>query len=389
MLTLKEAEELLNSCLPAKKKIFLPPEEALGSVLAEDIIDPRPSPPAPRALMDGFALSSALAASRRGRLAVAGMALAGEPQKTLVPQTAMEIATGAILPLGADAVVAYEEACRQGHEVELSFLPLSSHHVEQTGAQHAAGAVVLDAGTELKAPAIAALASAGRDKAPVWARPKVALLATGDEILPLGIPAAGHQVYASHGPAMVSALRKKGYDAQASLCRDEPESLAKAMEKNLLQSEVLLVTGGISKGRADRVPSTLAALGAEIIFREIAVRPGKPFLFARCGDKAIFGLPGQPQSALITFFRLVLPWLEKSQGKHVLPGRRYLKKGLISSPAEGWTWFVPVQESEEGLVPAASASSGDWGALARSDGFVEVPAPVPQDAPLPFYPWGH
>jgi molybdopterin molybdotransferase len=287
--------------------------DALGRVLAADLIAGRALPPFDDAAMDGFA---ARAADLPGVLPIHGAIAAGHPAAgPLPPGTAVRIATGGALPAGADCVVMREDADDRGDRVGLPAAAPGAH-VRRAGEDVAPGQRVLSAGVALDPGAIGLLAALGRGVVEVGRRPRVAILPTGDELVALGAAPGPGQRIESNGWALAAQVREAGGlpDVRPT-APDEPAALAGALA--LDDVDVLLTSGGVSVGDRDHVRAALEARGVAIDFAKVAMKPGKPILFGTAGRALVFGLPGNPVSSMIGFELFVRPALRRLQGARV------------------------------------------------------------------------
>lgn len=309
----------------------LPPErvplrEALGRALAEDLLAPRSLPPFDNAQMDGYALRAADAPRAGARLRVSLEIFAGDPPGAdLRPGTCARVFTGSPLPAGADAVEMQEQVERQGAWAVFRRRAEVGRFVRPAGADVREGAVALRRGSPVDPGAVGLAAGLGRAELAVYRRPRVALLATGSEIVPVGQPAGPGQIVDSNSHTLAAAALDAGAVPQLlPLARDDRASLAAALAA-ARGADVVVSTGGVSVGKKDLVRAALRAAGARLDFWRVAMRPGKPVVFGSWGRAAVFGLPGNPTSAWVTFELFVRPALRALAG---LPG-----SGRLSLPA--------------------------------------------------------
>jgi len=324
MLTVAEALDSILTTVRRLPAVGLPLEEALGLVLAEEIISEDDSPPFDKALMDGYAVRAEDVRSGQARLRVIEEVTAGRlPQKTLGPGEATRIMTGAPLPAGADAVVPIEEtragdATGELPEVVIDGAPVTAGtNVLPRGAATKRGDRVLSSGRRLRPQEIGALAELGRATIQVYRRPRVAVLATGDELVTPGEKPGPGQIRNSNEPMLAAQIRAMGADAvPLGIARDERTHLRERIEAGL-SCDMLLLSGGVSAGKLDLVPSELEAAGVQQVFHKIRMKPGKPLWFGileqqRAGDREpaegstesrppcyVFGLPGNPVSSMV------------------------------------------------------------------------------------------
>jgi molybdopterin molybdotransferase len=397
LLTPAQAETLIEqhlACLPIES---LPLTQVAGAVLRENIYAERDQPPFDRVAMDGIALASAAAASQ-ARLRVAACQAAGDPPQTLAdPQSCIEIMTGAVLPRGCDAVIPVEQVQRQGDVAEIGRKPVQPwQNVHRRGSDCRQGALLLAAGTRLSPPEVAIAAGAGMARLRVSAQPMIVVISTGNELVEPGDVIEPHQVRRSNAYGITAALRQHGYTRVADdHVRDDEAELAERLGFHLRTHDVLILSGGVSMGRMDLVPQVLAKLGVSLVFHHVAQRPGKPMWFgvAESGP-AVFALPGNPVSTLVCLSRYVLPALRAAMGQAAGEAPRI----ALTEPVEvkaPLAFYMPVKLRHDdwgrtSAQPRPTNGSGDFTALAGTDGFVELP-PGPNTFPkgfvARFYSW--
>ena len=315
MAPLLSIEEALGRVLARAQPLEperVPVADAAGRVLAEDVAARVDLPSFPSSAMDGYAVR---AADTPGRLPVVFRIAAGIPaDRPLGPGEAMEISTGGAVPEGADTVVPVEVVVESDNNVEIADVARPGAHVRGVGGDVQAGAALLPAGTILGAAQLGALVAAGVDEIVAGRRPRVVVLSTGTELRPPGAQLGPGQIYESNGPMLAAALATSGAAVEriGPVVDDEAE-LRAALERGLA-ADVLVSSGGVSVGPHDLVRRLLSELGFEEDFWGVAVRPGKPIAFGARGATLVFGLPGNPVSALVAVELFVRPALLALQG---------------------------------------------------------------------------
>jgi len=373
----------------------LPPVEAdlgdaAGRILLEEVRADRDQPAWDKALMDGFAVVAADVASRRP-LRVGATIAAGADPESLAPLArgeAARIMTGAPLPPGADAVVPVEQS-REGAapgQVHLDGPVRPGDHLARRGDDVRAGETLLESGDLLGGAEIGTLAACGRTRVRVGGEPRVAVLATGDELVPPGEPPAAGRLRNSNGPMLEALARRAGAAVRnLGIARDEPKALRAAVEEGL-QADALILSGGVSMGLYDLVGGVLRDAGAEVLFERVAIRPGKPFTFARRGATLLFGCPGNPVSSYVIFQVFVRPALRRL-ASHPRPEWTPIPARLAAPVRQrpGREGFVQVRARwREGRLeadPVPTSGSADLVSCARgnalaifSSGVAEFPA---------------
>ena len=290
---------------------------AAGRVLATDAVSGVDLPPFDSSAMDGYAVRSA---DTPGRLPVRARVAAGVPAaRALTRGEAMAIATGGVVPAGADAVVPLEAVVERDNEVEIDRRVGQGDHVRPRGGDVGAGEVVVSHGTRLGPAQVAALAAAGLDRVAVTRRPRVAVLSTGTELRRPGEPLGPGEVYEANGVLLTTSLVSAGAEPQRLSAVPDEEAAHRTALAKALEADVLLTSGGVSVGPHDLVRRTLAQLGVEEVFWGVAVKPGKPLAFGVRGASLVFGLPGNPVSSLVGFELFVRPAVLALQGASI-PG---------------------------------------------------------------------
>lgn len=378
--TVSQAHHLVLEHAAPLPAVEVPLEDLSGRILAAPVRADRDHPPFHRVAMDGIALRFS-DLEENDLFVEQAFQPAGSPAATLgnTSDACVRVATGSVLPQDADTVVPVEhlEEVEPGSWRVVNPPPRSGANVHARGTDIPEGAIVLAPGSKLDANALGALATFGIVSASCARRPSIAILCTGDEIVPPDQTPAPHQIRASHPAALRTALLRAGYPcATPVLVGDGPGELERALA--LVPSvDLLLCTGGVSVGERDLVPLALVAAGYQQKFHGVAMKPGKPLWFGTAPDgRSAFGLPGNPVSALVSLVRFVLPHLRARQGSLACdPG---IRLPLETAPApDARTRFLAANlvETENGtrLRLARHNGSGDLPGLVHTDGFAEIP----------------
>ena len=349
---------------------------AAGRVLREPALSRVDLPPFASSAMDGFAVR---ATDTPGSLPIAFRVAAGDAAPGGLPSgAAAGIATGAAVPEGADAVVPVEHVIDRGDQVEVPEGVRSGQHVRPRGDDVHEGDVVADAGTRLGAAQIGALAAVGVAEILCSVRPRVAVLATGSELRPAGEPLAHGQIYESNRAMIGAALRPTGAQVELLPVVADDEGAHRAALELGLEADVLVTSGGVSMGPHDLVRRIAADLGVEEVFWRVAVKPGKPLSFGTRGETLVFGLPGNPVSALVGSLLFVRPALLKRQGvERVGLDYAYGRTAVALRRNPERDEFVRVRRSaqEDGVVlePVSGQESHMIVRAASADALVHVP----------------
>lgn len=340
-------------------------------ILAENVPADRDYPTVPRSARDGFAV---VAEDLPGELKVIGEVRAGEIFTGSVARgQAVEIMTGAPMPDGADAVVMVEHTTRDGNRVVIERTHKSGDNFNPRGSGVHSGDLVIQRGTRLGFAEIAMLATVGRDTISVYKKPRIAILATGDEIVGVNETPKPFQIRNSNAWSMaVQAKRAGGDPVVLPVARDNYESTRALVEQGLT-CDFLLLSGGVSAGKYDIVEQVLADLGAEFFFTRVLVQPGQPLVFGRARDKFFFGLPGNPASTMVTlevFARAAIELLGGALEARLSIMQTRLSREFRQKP--GLTRFLPAFVSPDGshVDPLFWTGSGDIAAMVRSNAFL-------------------
>ena len=374
----------------------VPLAEAVGRVTAAKVVSTETSPNADLAAMDGYAVRAAdlrgASAAAPRRFAVTGAVAAGERPPPGATEGVVRVATGALLPAGYDIVLPHEEVTETGGAVAVTAPVAAGANVRRRGEDHRPGDVLLDAGRRIDPPHVLLLANLGRAQVAVVRRPRVAVLATGSELVEdLTAALQPGQVRNSNARYLIGALHAAGCRPHpAGAAGDDPgviaERLRRALDADPAAVDLIVTIGGVSQGSADHVPAALTSLDAEVLFHGVAIRPGKPVLCARLpgGGPVLFGLPGNPVAVLATFRALVAPYLRALQGRPPAePAAARLGAAVAGRP--GLTRFVlgrrtAAADGTVEVMPMPRQKASEVAALRYADRWLVVP---PETAELP------
>lgn len=381
MLTVSEAKEIIASKIVPLGTEKVPLADSVGRILFEDIVADLDLPPFDRSQMDGYAVQSGDTGAPPATLSVVGESAAGNGwDGELLSGQSVRIMTGARVPRGADAVQQVELTETEGLSVRILEPVRAGKNIVRLGAEVRAGDHVLSPGVRIEKTMIATLASFGYAEVKVARRPRLCVLSTGSEIVDIKDTPGKDQIRNSNS-AMLAAFADGLADVRVlPIATDDPDALERSITDALGKCECLVISGGVSVGDYDFTKPVLKRIGAEMYFERLALKPGKPTVFGKFGDKYIFGLPGNPVSIAVTFLMFVRSALLLMQGasEFELPSGRAVLSHDVSG-TKGRDGMLPVRTtiSEDGRLTVESlrfSGSSNFITFARANALVFVPA---------------
>jgi molybdopterin molybdotransferase len=399
MLTVAEACEAISAALPEFATETVELSRAAGRVLRQSVVAERDQPPFDRVTMDGIALAFDVYARGQRSFRIEGTQQAGEAVTTLSDAAhCIEIMTGAVLPRGTDCIIPVERiAVANGQAtVEPGYAAERHQFIHRQGSDVLQGSEMLAPGLCITPIDVALIASAGLQRIEAAAQPAIRVVSTGDELVAPGRAIEAHQVRLSNGPAVVAMLQQQGFsDCRHEHLRDDPAALRASLALHLRKAGVLILSGGVSMGKADFVPRVLRELGVTEVFHKIRQKPGLPMWFGTGpAHQAVFALPGNPVSTLVCCRHYVLPALFEASGRAVgAPEWALLTEDVTFKP--DLTYFLPVRlrsdiDGVQRARPVPTNTSGDFASLAGTDGYAELArdrSHFPQGTPVPVHHW--
>ena len=380
MLTTAEALQTVLAETPSTTTESVAVSNSTGRVLREVIRAERDQPPFDRVMMDGIAFAGSDYDSGQRSFPVQGMQAAGDEVLTLDSGHCIEIMTGASLPNGANCIVPVERISLVSGvaSIEADYEVQQDRFIHPRGSDYAVGAHLLNPGKRITPLDIAIIASCGVTDVEVARDPVIRVISTGNELVAAGESIQPHQIRMSNGPAVMSLLQSHGYQRnQHDHIVDDVSVLTARLAQHLEEADLLILSGGVSMGKADYVPQVLADLGVEVLFHKISQRPGKPMWFGKAaGGQLVFALPGNPVSALVCCRHYVIAALEKGSAATTrAPEFAVLAANVSFAP--DLTCFQPVKliSNAAGQVlamPVKTNTSGDFASLSATDGYVEL-----------------
>ena len=369
-------------------------KRAIGRVLAEDVLADRDFPPFDRATKDGITINYEAFENGRNAFEVVKVLAAGTPASVLEDQeTCMEIMTGAVVPYDADTVVMYEELELDKGIATLKSIPKKGQNIHYRGSDIRKGHVLLPANSKITAAAIGVLASVGKSEIRVKKLPRVAIISTGNELVEIDRIPEAHQIRISNTYSLQASLLQEGIEPILLHLQDDKDMIRQKLAYVVDELDVVLLSGGVSKGKYDHLPEVLQNIGVQKIFHGVLQRPGKPFWFGRKAEKGtlVFSFPGNPVSTYVNYHLYFKTWLHQSMGLVSKDLTIALDKGveifgdLTRFPLVRLQWNKGVPKA----IPVDSSGSGDLVALAEADGIIRLnprERAYAKGEPVPYWP---
>jgi molybdopterin molybdotransferase len=382
MISVSEATDIILSNTMDFGSAELALADAIGRVLDQDITADRDFPPFTRVTMDGIAIQYQAYEAGKRSFPIMGMQAAGQTQQPLTdPNGCLEVMTGAILPLNTDTIIRYEDVDirdQQAFIIEGAKVK-AGQNAHTKGSDRRQGEVLIKKGRIITAAEIGVAATVGLARPMVKGLPKVALISTGDELVGIEEQPAPHQIRSSNIPSLNGLFHRWGIPAESFHLPDDLAATQTLLARLLDTFDVLVLSGGVSKGKFDYIPLAMENLGVKKCFHRIKQRPGKPFWFGVAKDNTVvFALPGNPVSSFMCTTRYVQPWLRKSWGLEPFQSA-YATLTDDFTFAPDLTYFLQVKTSYEPASgrlmasPIVGRGSGDLANLVNADAFLELP----------------
>ena len=374
MISVTEAKKIISENISSLEPVILPLQESASLILAEDVYASTDIPAFPQSSMDGYAFSFS-GWKQYKKLKIAGEVAAGSNETfTLASENAVRIFTGAAVPRGADTVVMQEKVQIENGELKIKDESLKEgNSVRPKGSEIKTGALALEKERILSPAAIGFLAGIGITDVKVFPNPSISIIITGNELQQPGQPLQHGQVYESNSFALKTALKQLHINKiQILYATDKPEIVTDTLQKALQQSDVVLLTGGISVGDYDFVLQAATKCGVEKLFHKVKQRPGKPLYFGKRENKLVFGLPGNPSSVLTCFYQYVLTALEKLSKRKI--GLQTLQAPLAKAFQKnaGLTHFLKGFYEGKTAMPLDAQESYRLSSFAKSNCLIQI-----------------
>ncbi len=380
MVTVEQAEQIINSQNRDYGNELVSFANSLGRVLAEDLLADRDFPPCNRSTMDGIGISySALIGGHKTFTIIATIAAGNQPVEITHPNECVEIMTGAPLPDSVDAVIRYEDVeIEAGVAIVLVENVKQGQNIHSKGKDKRSGDIVANAGQVITPSLIGIAASVGKTNLLVKKHPRVVVLSTGDELVGVEETPTLYQIRRSNSHTVKAVLEQFKIEVDLLHINDNQSFIKEQIDTCLTNYDVLILSGGVSMGKFDFVPNALAEAGVQCMFHKVQQRPGKPFWFGTHKDgQIVFAFPGNPVSTFLCLHRYFLPWLQIVRDNKKVPlVRAILDKEVTFNPNMQYFMQVKVGVNEEGQLvatPLEGNGSGDFANLLESNAFMELP----------------
>jgi molybdopterin molybdotransferase len=383
MISVAEAKKIVLSQRVPLKVETINIDVCLGRKLAEDVLADRAMPPFDRVTMDGIAINFSDIEKGIRKWNVVKIQYAGESASAIsVEGECVEIMTGAVLPRGCDTIIRYEDlelVAKESDEKQFKLIDVNvkqGQNIHTKGSDKAQGDIVLKANQTITATDLALLATVGQQSLLVYKKMSVAIIATGDELTGIATLPNDYQIRASNHIMISAALNELGIESVKYLMRDDLSELYDLLEKSLVQYDVIVLTGAVSKGKADFIPSILNKLKVHQLFHGVAQRPAKPFWFGRKEQCIVFAMPGNPVSAAVCSYVYLLPFFMSNMSLNLINYKVNVSEEIYFKPSLTYFMQAQVRQTEDGKLvakPYPGNGSGDLTNLSEINAFVVLP----------------
>ena len=382
MITVNEAEQRINESYIKLESDTVDVEDSTGYILNEDVVADRHFPPYDRVTMDGIALNFDAIESGGSEFLVQEMLPAGSPAISLANRSdCIEVMTGAVLPEGCDTVIKYEDIEISGEGPSRSAKLVVEDitrglNVHGRGTDRQIGDLIVQKGLLIGPAEIGILATVGKARVNVLKWPEPAIISSGDELVSVAETPEAHQIRQSNSYSVQAAMNQLGIKSTRYHFSDQRDQIVDGIKEIFTKHKLIILSGGVSKGKKDYIPEALEICGVEKVFHRVQQRPGKPFWFGRTEEgHFVFALPGNPVSTFMNFYRFIKPWLLRSAGMETRSYSAILQKDFEFSP--DLTYFlqarIEIKNGQLHAIPEVGHGSGDLANLVDADGFLELP----------------
>ncbi|MEM6765047.1 MAG: molybdopterin molybdotransferase MoeA [Bacteroidota bacterium] len=379
MITVEEASRIISDHIHDYGTETVSLHQAIGRTLREEVHADRELPPFNRSTRDGIAIAYAAYTTGERHFPVKGIAPAGSPQISLTdPATCIEVMTGAVIPEGTDTVLMYEEIeIKDGVATIKTSEVNKGQHIHYQGEDRQTGDLIIRPGTRISPAEIGVCASVGKHQVAVAKLPSMMIISSGDELVEVDETPLPHQIRRSNVYGLSASFIHMGMQVDQHHLTDDMDEILRELGNILDTYDILILSGGVSKGKFDFLPEALSRLGVEKYFHRVRQRPGKPFWFGKRENTLVFALPGNPVSSFMCTQRYILPWLYASIGTApAKPLFANLKAPIPFKPELTYFAQVVLESDEYGTLwalPMEGHGSGDLANLVDTDAFIELP----------------
>jgi len=377
MISVEEAKNIILNVTQNFGVEEIPFIKSVGRILKEDIVADRDFPPFNRVSMDGIAIDFNVFQNGQRAFKIEAIQPAGSPQITLQnKENCLEVMTGAVLPNNTNVVIRYEDVVIKNGVASIQVNEIKElQNIHQKGKDRKSGDVLINKNKIISAAEIGVLATVGKSTIKVAKLPKVMIISTGDELVKVTANPLPHQIRRSNVFTLVSLLERLNISSETEHITDDKPILKQKIANYLIQFDVLLFSGAVSKGKFDFLPEVFTELGVEKLFHKVTQRPGKPFWFGQTENCKIFAFPGNPNSTFVNCLAYFYPWYYKSVGVEVQEETAILKEDVTFKP--NLTYFLQVKLSDKFghllATPIQGNGSGDLASLVNADAFIQLP----------------
>ena len=399
MISVSQAIQIINETRIPLRTQSLSLEQSIQKIIAEDIKADRDFPPYDRVTMDGIAISFKDLEKGNNTFEISHRQLAGAPQsKKTTEGSCIEVMTGSINPLGMDTIIKYEDVVieeKEGKKLAtiINETVKKGQNIHFQGSDRKKGSLLIPKFTQLESAEIAVAATVGHHSSLVVEEPRIAIVSTGDELIPIHESPKAHQIRRSNGIMIQALLQEQGMGSDVFHFPDIQEEIKTGLLKIEEEYDICILSGGVSMGKADFIPTVLKEIGIIERFHKVKQRPGKPFWFGHKRDCSliVFGLPGNPVSSFVGVHKYILPWLKKQLGLTMpsMPLKARLKEDFSFDLPLTYFLQVNITQAEDGVLeahPYVGGGSGDLANLLYGNGLLELPQEQQSFAAGSFYP---
>ncbi len=374
MISVEQAFETIGKTAKNFGQEYVNLEHAIGRIINEDVFADRDFPPFNRVAMDGIAININNYINGQREFFIEKTHGAGEENVLLNnPSQCIEVMTGAMLPLGTDTVIPYEHLNVHNQNCHIKIEPKIGQNIHKQGADTTKGLLLVEKNTKINAAIIGVLATVGKSKVLVKKQPKVAVISTGNELVAITTYPLPHQIRQSNSPSIMAALSTFGITGESYHLEDDYEKMLLLIRTLKSEFDVLVITGSVSKGKFDFIPSVLKDLGLTTHFHLVKQKPGKPFLFGEFNlGSTVFAFPGNPVSSYMCTYRYLIPWIRTCLAQPLNKNKAILTKEVSFN--NDLTYFPIINQEGNLATPVEWQGSGDLVALSKGNAFIELPA---------------